>query len=154
MKTAPRRRSQVGEGEPIALELVIAEHTYRVGRQRVVARIGQPRPEDGHWYCPYQITGVGDEKVRRVWGVDSFQALQLVMQVVRAHLLVHADMLSLHGEKGLIGISKLMPDFFPTEVNAKFENGVESALELLAAYGEAMQRTRRRRKATSSRGRR
>jgi hypothetical protein len=37
-------------------------------------------------FCPYQILGIGDEKVRAAGGVDAFQALQLAMEMIGAEL--------------------------------------------------------------------
>jgi len=52
--------------------------------------LGKPRtdpiaPSD-HVLCPYQILGIGDEKVRSASGVDAFQALQLAMEMIGAEL--------------------------------------------------------------------
>jgi hypothetical protein len=30
-------------------------------------------------YCFYQVIGIGDEKLRKSWGVDSFQAIHLTL---------------------------------------------------------------------------
>lgn len=46
----------------------------------VLVRIGRPEPHPkGDWACPYQIAGIGDEKVRWIIGIDAVQALQLAM---------------------------------------------------------------------------
>lgn len=63
---------------------VIAERRFRLIDQpdRVVrAVVGRPCPTaDGRDYtCTYQITGIGDESVRSVTGIDAIQALQLVI---------------------------------------------------------------------------
>jgi hypothetical protein len=36
--------------------------------------------------CPYQILGIGDEKVRSAGGVDEVQALQLAMEMIGSEL--------------------------------------------------------------------
>jgi hypothetical protein len=36
--------------------------------------------------CPYQIVGIGDEKVRSAGGVDEVQALQLAMEMIGSEL--------------------------------------------------------------------
>ena len=79
--------SQIELGEVIAtreLQLSAAGGPDRI----VSVRIGKPRPfSDGRdYFCPYQITGVGDEKVSAAAGIDSVQALQLVMTAVGADL--------------------------------------------------------------------
>jgi hypothetical protein len=36
--------------------------------------------------CPYQIRGIGNEKVRFASGIDDFQALQLAMEIIGSEL--------------------------------------------------------------------
>ncbi len=36
--------------------------------------------------CNFRIQGIGSGKVRRVWGIDGFQAIQLAMMAVGAEL--------------------------------------------------------------------
>jgi hypothetical protein len=56
--------------------------------RKVSIRIGKPAPfSDGRdYFCPFQIAGIGDEKVRYAAGIDSVQALQLVITMVGAYL--------------------------------------------------------------------
>ena len=56
--------------------------------REVVATIGLPIEEPtGEWSCPYRIDGLaGWEHDRKVTGVDSLQALELAMAMVRAAL--------------------------------------------------------------------
>ena len=46
--------------------------------------LGKPRqlPDHVDYFCPYQIKGAGDEKVRYCSGVDSFQALHLALSTL------------------------------------------------------------------------
>ena len=48
----------------------------------IMVLLGKPQqlPKHEDYYCPYQIKGAGDEKVRYTCGVDSFQALHLACQ--------------------------------------------------------------------------
>ena len=56
----------------------------------VLVRFGKPTPHPkGDWACPYQIAGIGDEKVRRAFGIDAVQALQLAMLATGAILSAH-----------------------------------------------------------------
>ena len=57
-------------------------------RTRVRVSLGKPKPfpDSADFYCPYRITGVGDEKIRYAGGVDSLQAIQLAFQIIRADL--------------------------------------------------------------------
>jgi hypothetical protein len=73
---------------------VIAERwLYLEGepQKRIRVVLGKPieRPngsEHGLSYCPYQILGIGDEKVRYSGGVDCFQAIELAMGLIGADL--------------------------------------------------------------------
>lgn len=55
---------------------------------KVVVLLGRPQqlPDHEDYYCPYQIKGAGDEKVRYMCGVDSFQALHLALSTLRVEL--------------------------------------------------------------------
>jgi hypothetical protein len=63
---------------------------------RLVVHMGAPRPFDSSdgWYCPYQITGAGDEKIRFAGGVDGIQSLRLAM------VKIDADLSHLRGQLG------------------------------------------------------
>jgi hypothetical protein len=77
----------------VELGQVVAERRLRVsGRPdlEVWVRLGMPCPfpddPNDNYYCPYQITGVGDAKVRYAGGVDSLQALELALHILPAAL--------------------------------------------------------------------
>lgn len=74
-------------GETIATrELYLVEND---GTRRVVLlRLGKPRtfPDSSDYYAPFQITGIGSEKVFCAGGIDAFQALQGVMPIISAQL--------------------------------------------------------------------
>lgn len=53
---------------------------------RVVLGKPQPFPDSPDYYCPYQIKGIGDEKIRHMGGVDGIQAIQLALQTLGAEL--------------------------------------------------------------------
>jgi hypothetical protein len=62
------------------------------GRE-VEIQIGKPMQEDSiinetrrDSYCPYRIKGIGNGKVRKIWGIDGFQAIQLAMSAIGAEL--------------------------------------------------------------------
>lgn len=54
----------------------------------VTVLLGKPQqwPDHEHYYCTYQITGAGDDKVRYAAGIDSFQALHLALSILRVEL--------------------------------------------------------------------
>lgn len=77
----------------VELGPIIAERRLRVtGRPEldVRVRLGTPRPfadaPYGDYYCPYQIVGVGNQKVRYAGGVDAIQALELALHIVPTEL--------------------------------------------------------------------
>jgi hypothetical protein len=74
-------------GEVIATrELTIAEDNSPSAE--VVVLLGKPQklPDFADYYCPYQIKGAGTQKVRSIWGVDAFQALQLALRTIAVEL--------------------------------------------------------------------
>jgi hypothetical protein len=50
--------------------------------------LGRPQqlPDHVDYFCPYQIKGAGDEKVRYACGVDPLQALQLALSTLGVEL--------------------------------------------------------------------
>ena len=73
---------------------VIAERELYIqqpdgSRKTVTVRIGRPQrfpdPTE-NYFVPYQILGVGSEGVHYAGGVDTVQALQLVMLIIGSHL--------------------------------------------------------------------
>ena len=58
-----------------------------------MVKIGKPEitPPDvsinhEEYYCPFQIIGIGDEKIEIAYGVDSFQAMLLAMEAIGLQL--------------------------------------------------------------------
>ena len=56
--------------------------------QDVVVLIGKPQsiPDLRDFYCPYQILGAGESKVRYAGGVDAVQAIQLALKAIETDL--------------------------------------------------------------------
>ena len=54
----------------------------------VTVLLGKPQqwPDHDVYFCPYQIKGAGDEKVRYAGGIDAFQALHLALSILRVEL--------------------------------------------------------------------
>ncbi len=64
----------------------------RDGKQvRVI--LGRPRrfPGGNDYYCPYQILGIGDERIRHAGGIDAIQALQLTLMKIGLELYTSED---------------------------------------------------------------
>jgi len=53
------------------------------GSKEVVVRLGKPQPfpDFSGFFCPIQIVGAGDEKVRYAGGHDEMQSLQLALRM-------------------------------------------------------------------------
>ena len=68
----------------------IAIRTLRVAgeKKNIKVRIGRPKrfPDGEDYFCPYQIIGMGNEKVRHAAGVDAVQALVLALERIGAEL--------------------------------------------------------------------
>jgi hypothetical protein len=74
---------------------VIAERRLLLQKERgedqeVLVLLGKPEPFSGSpdYFCPYQIKGIGDEKIKYVGGVDAFHAIGLALQALGAELQV------------------------------------------------------------------
>lgn len=57
-------------------------------KRKVQVLIGKPEPfpESEGYYCPFQIVGIGSEKLKYAAGIDAVQALQLGMVMIGAAL--------------------------------------------------------------------
>src|SRR5260221_3164938 len=68
---------------------VIAHRKLTLSRtQTVTVNIGKPKKfRGGHdYYCPYRITGIGQEKIKYAGGVDPVQALHLALMKIGTEL--------------------------------------------------------------------
>jgi len=72
---------------------VIAVREFKLVRNQlppaqVKVLMGKPQhfPDHSDFYCPYQITGLGDKKVRAAGGVDAFQAIMLALSAIGVEL--------------------------------------------------------------------
>jgi hypothetical protein len=64
-------------------------------------RIGEPQTFDKDAFCPVQLVGIGDEKVRPIFGVDRVQALQLALRYLEPLLLRFGEQLRWGSESAL-----------------------------------------------------
>lgn len=81
--------------EKYELGQIIARRTIKTPDGKTLeVRMGAPQPfdkdvKDKHdSYCPIQIVGAFEGRVSRIGGVDSFQALQLAMNIIGTELAV------------------------------------------------------------------
>ena len=90
-------RLWVCEREPsemkVELGLVVAERRLRLSddpHREVWVRLGQPQPFPDQpfkdYYCPYQIVGLGDERVRYAGGIDSLHAMESALLLLPTEL--------------------------------------------------------------------
>ena len=56
--------------------------------KEVTVLLGKPEkfPDSEDWYCPYQIVGLGNGRVRYAAGIDTVQALGLALKMIGADL--------------------------------------------------------------------
>ena len=60
---------------------------YGEPEKDVVVKIGKPEQSEHHDYCcRIQVTGVGNERVHGIYGVDSVQAIELAMRFLGSEL--------------------------------------------------------------------
>ena len=71
-------------GEVIATrQLCLMDESNR----EISVKIGKPQlSEHNDYFCPIQVTGIGEERVHGVYGVDSVQALELAMRYLGSEL--------------------------------------------------------------------
>jgi len=125
------------------LGTVMAERSLTlVGQGDSLARIrvGKPRKDraTGDYFCPFILVGVGEEKVRQAWGIDSMQALQNALQAIRIELAPHADNLRWEGgQEGWLGFSQTIPDLFGPKFTRHLEELVERETDRFARTLEA-----------------
>jgi hypothetical protein len=74
-------------GELIASRTLILLEDNNAASE-VTVMLGKPQQWSDHenYFCPYQIKGAGDEKIRYMAGVDAFQALHLALSTLRVEL--------------------------------------------------------------------
>lgn len=73
----------------LELGTIIAERSLACSnpKKQVKVRIGTPRKTNSEdFITPYQIVGIGDEKVRFAAGLDAIQSLRLVFKMIGADI--------------------------------------------------------------------
>ena len=58
--------------------------------REILVKMGKPQktPSEEDFFCPFQITGIGDERVDSIVGIDAFQAIQLTLQFIGGRLML------------------------------------------------------------------
>ena len=90
----------------------------------VTVLVGKPEkfPDAEDYYCPYQILGLGNERVRRAGGVDAVQALELALKMIGTDLYTSKESQSGElswsgGKKGDLGfpVPDVLRDLAPSQ---------------------------------------
>ena len=107
--------------------------------QIAVLKIGKPRKEPGgDWYCPYRISGIGFQGVRKARGIDALQALLMAIEAVRTILDEHETKWTWEGgEEGESGIPRVVPTFYGKEFARRLGDLIDRELEAFARQAEA-----------------
>ncbi|WP_257457767.1 DUF6968 family protein [Archangium lipolyticum] len=125
------------------LGTVIAERSLTIvgqGDSLARIRVGKPRKDraTNDYFCPFILLGVGEQKVRQAWGIDSMQALQNALQAIRIELASHADDLRWEGgQDGWLGFSQTLPDLFGPKFTRRLERLVGRETDRFARTLEA-----------------
>jgi hypothetical protein len=74
-------------GEVIAERKLVLQGDSGKDRE-VSVLLGKPErfADSTDYYCPYQVRGIGEEKVKYLGGVDAFQAIGLALRALGAEL--------------------------------------------------------------------
>ncbi len=103
---------------------VIAERELEIEDGRpVLVQIGKPQRDPdvgGDFYCPFQMTGIGNEKIRYACGVDTVQALVLTLNMIAAELYTsdeaRSGKLTWLGQRNLgIPVNHVIQDLIPED---------------------------------------
>ncbi len=91
-----------------SIEHVIAIRELELGQDKTITiKIGKPDiyPETTHYYCPYQILGIGKESIRYAYGEDSVQSLLLALSKIGIELYTSGEAKT--GELKWLGMANL-----------------------------------------------
>ena len=68
--------------------IIAARELYLFNDKKVTVIIGKPDkfPDSDDYYCPYQISGIGNGNIRYAGGIDGVQALLLALNMIGADL--------------------------------------------------------------------
>ena len=78
--------------------------------------IGAPEPDGNDWCCPIRLKGLVDSKERRIFGVDSWQAVILALRFAETML---QNEVRKGGKLFYLGGETSVPKLFATQVRGK-----------------------------------
>ena len=74
--------------EPIFEEIASREYRIKGRNEKVVVSLGKPQKisQASDYYCPYKISISSQETVKKIFGVDGFQAIYLTFRIIDSEL--------------------------------------------------------------------
>ena len=111
----------------------------------VTIRIGAPRRLRGgwDWGCPVEITGLGAPRLRYVFGIDAFQALQLGLDYVAIRVAAAKPRPFLFERDDGGCFSRSLPTYLPVENQERLQVLIDKAVD---RWGPKARRSRSRRR--------
>ena len=133
---------------PRKLGRAIAARRLRFPGRRaraVTIRIGVPRRLGGgwDWGCPVEISGLGKPRLRYVFGIDAFQALQLGLDYIAIRTATAKPTPFLFDRDNGGGFSRSLPAYLPIKARDRLQALIDQAA---ARWARKEQRSRARRK--------
>jgi hypothetical protein len=124
---ADRMERSVKASGPIVAERIFESN----GRAKAVrVRIRKPRRDSktrDHW-CTFDVSGLGEARGFKVWGVDALQALQLAIRAAGELLREEGGGLTWCGDSDL-GFPKVYPAFLSPTAQSRIERQIDRELE-------------------------
>jgi hypothetical protein len=136
---------------PQKLGRAVAVRRLRVPGKRaraVTIRIGIPRRLGGGWGwgCPVEISGLGPPRLRYIFGVDAFQALQLGLEYIAVRISASKPMPFLFEREDGGHFTRSFPTYFPIATQKRLQALIDHAtLRWLRKQKRARIRRQRRR---------
>ena len=77
------------------LPAYVWEYEIEGMEERIFLQIYEPKPLEQDWVCERRLTGpiTGFNKIKKIYGVDKAQALELTLQIIPAELSYISDKL-------------------------------------------------------------
>lgn len=137
--------------EPIVFGRVVAEREYKVGRETILLQIGTPHRASWKtdFYCPIRLVRAGKPQLKRVFGIDSMQALMLAFDLAKVLLETTSPKIRwFAGERpGDVGIYRRLT----TGLGMQFDRGIERLVdEAVLKRGRELKRRHKKKAARST----
>jgi hypothetical protein len=128
--------------KPRTLGRAVAVRRLRVPRhpgQVVTIRIGVPRRLGGgwDWGCPVEISGMGAPRLRYVFGIDAFQALQLSFDYIAIRTAAAKPRPFLFDKDDGGCVTRSLPTYLPVKRLARLEALIDAEV---ARWARSQQR--------------